>query len=263
MTVIDNFQWTAERWGQALRAPVVSEAAANLFTTRELRLRGHSETHDWALVAAAVGVPAERLVRLQQVHGTTVVSLKRGEPIPYSANTWPQADIVVTDDTSLAVAVQVADCAPLLIADRHGRAVAAVHAGWRGTCSGAAPKAVSALLTVFGVDPGDVVVALGPSIGPCCYSVGQDVFDAFAARHRAEQTARWFRRDEDGRLRLDLWAANADQLEAAGVAPDSIRVSGLCSACHPDLFHSYRRDGPGAGRIAAAIRLRPPRPSLR
>ncbi|MBP7568513.1 MAG: peptidoglycan editing factor PgeF [Acidobacteria bacterium] len=252
--VSDGFHWKDEPWGRSLRSATLAGLADHLFTTCQLRLRGGREAEEWAAVGRALGVDGGRVARLKQVHGREVVVLKGGAAILPDAASRPHADIVATDDPSLAIAVQVADCVPLLMAGPGGRVVAAVHAGWRGTCAAAAVGGVEALEREFGARPADLVVAVGPSIGPCCYIVGGEVLEQFEAAH--ENAARWFRRDGDGRLRLDLWAANADQLEDAGVPRASIRVSRLCTACHPGLFHSYRRDGPGTGRIAAAIRAR-------
>lgn len=254
MTGVDGFLWKGERWGRSLRSATLAAAADHLFTTCQLRLRGAGEAEDWALVAGALGVEVSRLVRLKQVHGREAVILRRdGErPRGDEPGSRPHADILVTDDPSLAIAVQVADCVPLLMAGPGGRVVAAVHAGWRGTCAGAAMAAVETLERTFGVKPPDLVVAVGPSIGPCCYAVGQEVFKRFEEAH--DRSSRWFHPGPDGGLRLDLWAANAGQLEAAGVPGASIRTARLCTACHPELFHSYRRDGPGTGRIAAVIR---------
>ncbi len=162
----------------------------------------------------------------------------------------------MTDDPSVALAIQVADCVPLLLADRQTGAVAAVHAGWRGTAAGAAPAAVTALVREFGVRPERLVVAQGPSIGPCCYTVGDELVDAFRAGGFARNADRWFVRDDTGSLKLDVWAANRDQLVSSGVPAAAIHAAGLCTSSRPDLFASYRRDGPGAGRIAAVIRSR-------
>jgi hypothetical protein len=112
---------------------------------------------------------------------------------------------------------------------------------------------VAALRSAFGADPADLVAAVGPSIGPCCYQVREALVDAFRrAGHAPGDLERWF--TADGGLRLDLWRANRDQLEAAGLHRDRVHVAGLCTATHGELFHSYRRDGPSTGRLAAAIR---------
>ena len=266
MTVRDGFSWTVESWGMALRSTPLSQVADHFFTTRQLRLRGPSEEADWATAAATIGVEPRDLLRLNQVHGRQAVVIRRDDPaardrlIAAASEDGgagrPEADILVSDDPAVALAIQVADCAPLLMADRRSGAVAGVHAGWRGTVARAATAAVEVLRTEFGTTPEDLVVAHGPSIGACCYEVGPDLIAAFEAGGFRAEIDRWFSREESGALRLDLWAANRDQLVAAGVRPDDIHQSGLCTASHPQWFASYRRDGSGTGRIAAVIRTR-------
>jgi polyphenol oxidase len=174
---------------------------------------------------------------------------------PGEAHERPRADGLVSGDPSLMLSVRVADCAALLIADSRRGAVAAVHAGWRGTAAGIAAAAVAQLRKLHGSDPRDLVAALGPSIGPCCYTVGEELREAFRRAGQDDvDLGRWFRVDE--RLELDLWTANRDQLEAAGVPGSAIHVSGLCTACHPEWFYSYRREGTAAGRLVGFIRAR-------
>jgi polyphenol oxidase len=263
VTVNDGFHWTTEPWGPALRSTPLARLADHFYTTRQLRLRGEQEHADWAAVAATIGVSPGRLLRLRQVHGRHAVVHRRGSPADAGdgaaaagIDLRPEADILVSDDPAVALAIQVADCVPLLMAHRHSPVVAAVHAGWRGTVARAAEVAVEVLQREFGAAPGDLVVAHGPSIGACCYEVGADVVEAFVAAGFGAQIDRWFSRDGQGTLRLDLWAANRDQLIAAGVKDDDIHQAGLCTASHPEWFASYRRDGPGTGRIAGVIRSR-------
>ena len=164
---------------------------------------------------------------------------------------------MVSNDAGLALAVIVADCVPLLMADARGGSAAAVHTGWRGTCAGVATAALRNMANEFGTDPGDLTVAIGPSIGPDDFEVGEELAEAFlAAGHSSHDIERWFRRSS-GTLRLDLWTANRDQLVAAGVRPDRIYTCGLSSHAHPDLFDSFRRDGDRAGRMAALIVVQP------
>ena len=183
------------------------------------------------------------------------------------------ADVAISDDPGVALSVKVADCVPILLADARTRSVAAVHAGWRGTAAGAVRSAVEALGVHFGSAPHDVVAAIGPSIGPCCYRVGRDVREAFeAAGTWAGALDAWFSPHPKVEPRhgvpgtdpaasgrgpasfLDTWTANADQLRVAGVSAANIHVSSLCTSCHRDVFHSYRVDGEQAGRMIAVIR---------
>jgi YfiH family protein len=170
----------------------------------------------------------------------------------------PEADVLVGDDPHMALTVRAADCVPLLIADRAGGAVAAVHAGWRGTAAGAATAAVEALARDFGSRPQDLVAAIGPSIGACCYQVGSELVDAFAAAgYERYLVDRWFSEPREGGLRLDVAGANRDQLILAGVPEDQIHAAGLCTAMHLDVLTSFRAEKEKAGRIAGVIRPRP------
>jgi hypothetical protein len=213
---------------------------------------------EWGLVASAIGVVPDRLFRPRKVHGRAVVVVPGSRPShQFSAGQRPEADAVITDDPSCALAVQVADCVPILIADARSGAVAAVHAGWRGAAAGVVQAAIDGLGAHCGSRSGDLVAALGPSIGPCCYQIGSEVIEAFlAAGHQARSVDRWFARDPDGRYRLDLWAATRDQLVAAGVPAPRIHAAQLCTAHNTARFHSYRAEGAGTGRMAGVIKVR-------
>jgi len=252
----DLFEWVSRSWGQVLRSRGLAALADHFFTDRQLRLRGSGSGTDWPLVAAGIGVAPDRLFRPQQVHGRAVVAvLRRQDPRPFSGGSRPQADAVISDDPSCAIAVQVADCVPILMADPRTGAVAAVHAGWRGAAAGVVRAAIDGLSAECGSRPEDLVAALGPSIGPCCYQVGPAVAEAFlTAGHDTSSIHRWFTPDGDGRHRLDLWAAVMDHLCAAGVPMTHVHAARLCTAHHPGLFFSYRAEGAGTGRMAAVIR---------
>jgi purine-nucleoside/S-methyl-5'-thioadenosine phosphorylase / adenosine deaminase len=268
----DGFEWVQAAGGPALRCAALAPLADHLFTTRPWRLGSSSpgsKDEGWPDVAAALRVDPPHLARLHQVHGAAfvVAAAGGGEPPPF-------ADIHLTRDADLALAVQTADCLPILLADPRTGAVAAAHAGWRGLAARVPEVAVAALAERFGCHPGDLVAAVGPSIGACCYEVGADVRDATTrAGFSNRELERWFfekpqpnavnpsmpavstvRREHH--WFFDAWAAARAQLERAGVPPDRIHVAALCSASHPDLFCSYRRDGRPAGRMAAAIRAR-------
>ena len=211
------------------------------------------------MLAAAVGAGAVAMAK--QVHGRTVVVVRDGDAPPSIA---PEADAFVSSSRDVAVAIRVADCVPLLMADRHRGVVAAVHAGWRGTAARAAVAALESLEHEFGTKPADIVAAIGPSIGPCCYEVGTELVDAFAAAgHERYLIDRWFLAPapsrgsrERPRLRLDVAGANRDQLLLAGVPDEQIHTSGLCTAMHLDVLTSYRAEKEEAGRLAGVIRAR-------
>ncbi|MBZ5631957.1 MAG: peptidoglycan editing factor PgeF [Acidobacteriia bacterium] len=151
-----------------------------------------------------------------------------------------EGDALLTSEPGVAVSVRTADCFPILLADPNTRAVAAVHAGWRGTAAGVVRASLTRMRSEFGTDPRNVFAAIGPGIGACCYEVGIEV-------------ARQFGMPEAGNL--DLAAENRRQLIAAGLKPDSIEVVGDCTFCTPARFFSWRRDQDRAGRMISFIRV--------
>lgn len=259
--ITTDFEWRKTSNGRALVCVGLERYAPHLFTTREWPLGTAAESARaaaWAGVASAFGVDASHLVRAHQVHGTSIEVRRRGDAAPGSDAPLAQADILLSDDPSLVLAIQTADCVPLLIADRATGAVAAAHAGWRGLASGVPRVTIDALGQSFGTHPTDLVVAIGPSICAARYEVGEDVRQRFEdAGYGAVQLARWFLPGaRAGHWQFDGWASVRDQLEAAGVPSGAIHGSALCTAGDPELLCSYRRDGKQAGRIAAAIRPR-------
>lgn len=230
--------------------------AQHAFTTKQLGLCSSDprQAVGWTQASASVGGRVEHLMRVKQVHGAIVRVLKNADKGPRDPTERPEGDAIVSNTPDLILAVQVADCVPILIADRNTGAVAAVHAGWRGTSARVAGAAVNAMVREVGSDPLDLVAAIGPSIGPCCYTVGQNVIDQF--RHAGasdDQISRWFVSADDRSLGLDLWMANRDQLISAGMRDDQVYVARLCTLTHREIFESYRADGARAGRMAALI----------
>jgi purine-nucleoside/S-methyl-5'-thioadenosine phosphorylase / adenosine deaminase len=180
-----------------------------------------------------------RLYLLKQVHGTVVVAA------PWEGR--PDGDAAIADRPGLVLGIETADCLPVLLVDPARRLVAAAHAGWRGTAAGVTRAAAAALLG-RGSDPADLVAALGPGIGPCCYEVGPELVSAFGPGGEA-----FFRPGPRGRPHLDVRAANVAQLRAAGVPEAGIHHVDDCTRCRADLYHSYRREGRGAGRMISYV----------
>jgi YfiH family protein len=199
-----------------------------------------TETREETAARVSSGLaPQGRLLLLRQVHGAAV------EKAPWSGR--PPADAAVAFEPGFLLGIETADCLPVLLVDPHRRAVAAVHAGWRGTVAGVARAAVAAL-TSGGSRAADLLAALGPGIGPCCYEVGDDVKAAFGSSGAA-----FFRPTPGGRDHLDVRAANQRQLIESGLDPGRIRSVDECTFCLPDRYHSYRRDGPGSGRMISFV----------
>jgi purine-nucleoside/S-methyl-5'-thioadenosine phosphorylase / adenosine deaminase len=255
-----TFRWAQTPAGPALVCDTLTPSAAHLFTTRPWKL-GSATSADhaegWREVAAAVDVDPGDLVRVHQVHGASVVVVRRrGSAQSLPGPGLPDADILITQDPAVALAIQMADCVPILIADRKTGAVAAAHAGWRGLAAGVPTAAVDALEREFGTRPEDLIAAVGPSISAARYEIDETVLARFEKNgFSTEHIGRWF---YDGD-RPDHWffdgaqSAN-DQLTVAGIPPGQIYVARLCTATHTDLLCSYRRDGRASGRMAAVIR---------
>jgi len=175
--------------------------------------------------------------------------------------------------------VQTADCIPVLVADRKRRAVAAFHAGWRGTVKRIVEAGVGRMRLEFGSRPEDLMAAIGPGIGACCYAVGEEVFSSFDCQfiygrelfrevstlepEAASWPMQFLDRSAPGHsasgssLHLDLAEANRRQLLAAGLKPGSIKQVGGCTACQPGLFFSHRASHGHAGRMMSVIGIRP------
>ena len=234
-----------------------------------------------AKFAAALPAPEMPLVTLRQFHSDVIcVAAPAGVMSDVAAKAGaPKADALTTRTPGLLLGVQMADCVPILLADMRHRVVAAIHAGWRGTLARIAVKALGRMRMEFGTCPRGVVAALGPAIGRCCYEVGPEVAQAFAAQFRSaahwfdgpfEQLAHgeeplwlpWLTMMPPGhvppppRVQFDLRACNRWQLIDAGVPKAQIDVSDLCTACRTDLLFSYRREGAKTGRMMAVIGVR-------
>ena len=270
-----GFRWAQLPAGPALVCTALELFARHFFTTREWRLgdRTTDSADGWKDVAMAAGVDVEHLGRLHQVHCAGVMTYKKGRPV--SSDVLPDADIALVDDPFVAIAVQTADCLPILMVDRGTGASAAAHAGWRGLAAQVPQVAVERIHQDFGSRVDDLVVAIGPAVGACCYEVGEDVRARFSqAGFSSAQIDRWFRREpatlvNNPPMRMlpparrpnhwffDGWSCVREQLESAGVPGDQIFNADLCTASHEAVFCSYRRDGAIAGRMAGVIRPRP------
>jgi len=161
------------------------------------------------------------------------------------------ADAIVTQGEGFFVGVYTADCLPILLVDPQEKAVAAVHAGWRGSLLRVAAKAAQEMILKMGCRPGDLLAALGPSIGPCCYEVGEQVLEPL--KYLYPHGTGVARLKEDGKGMLDLVEINRRQLLEIGLRDENLYAVGLCTYCHADLFSSYRREGKGTAGMLSGI----------
>lgn len=199
-------------------------------------------------LAAATGLPLG-WATARQVHGTTVLTATALTDEPADLGT---GDALITDRPGLPLAIFTADCVAIYLYDPVRRAIGLAHAGWRGTVADIGPRTLAAMTEAYGTRPDDVSAAVAPSIGPCCYEVDEPVMAAVRHYPWAEEVSQ---PTAPGHRRLDLWRLNQLQLIAAGVRPDNINVSGLCTACDPDLLFSYRAEAGRTGRQVALLML--------
>ena len=218
-----------------------------------------------------------RICTVKQIHSDIIHHVHSAMSAP--GTEAPTADALITRDRGVVLVVQTADCVPILLADTRTRSVAAIHSGWRGTLRRIAEKTLGRMRVEFGTRPEDVIAAIGPAIGQCCYEVGSEVarefhsqfpaardwfdgpFDSLAAGDNDPNWLPWLTMRPPGHppprpcVQLDLIAANHAILTGAGVPPGRIYSSDFCTACRTDLFFSYRREKI-TGRLMAVIGIR-------
>lgn len=229
---------------------------------------------DWANVyenyrrlGAAVGFTPEQTVFTRQTHTDTVARVGAADRgVGLFREVEPERDGIYTDEPGVALVCFSADCTPILLHDPVRRAVAAIHAGWRGTALGIAARCLEAMTRDFGTDPADVQAAIGPCIGSCCFETDRNVPDAMiaalgpeaeqfirpAARHKLGGETSNFAAGE--KFFPDLKRLNALWLRRAGVK--TVDISRDCTHCQPDRFWSHRVTGQARGSMAAVIMLR-------
>ncbi|MEX2116359.1 MAG: peptidoglycan editing factor PgeF [Bacteroidota bacterium] len=186
---------------------------------------------------SAVDAEPDRLVIPGQCHSDHVAMAT----IP---GRFEATDALMTITPNVWLTITVADCTPVFLADPVRSAVAAIHAGWRGSAESIAAKTVERMKAEFGTEPQNLVAFIGPSAGVCCYEVGDDV------RSRFDSSVLQVR---NGKQYLDLKLDNARQLMGAGIPNGNIDISPLCTICNPELLHSYRRDKDRSGRMMGVI----------
>lgn len=233
------------RLGGVSRGTFASLNAGFLVGDRQEDVRQNLER-----VGEAFAVPQGQLLLMGQVHADRVCVIDGGQT---PGELVPECDGLITARTGLALGIRTADCVPLLFVDPVRRVIGAAHAGWRGTALGIAAKMVGLFAENFRSRAEDLLIAIGPAIGPCCYQVDAPVQESLCARGEGA-SLRPCR--QEGRWMLDLVLANRLQLLGRGVPEESILSSGICTACRPDQFFSHRASGGTAGRLINILMLR-------
>jgi hypothetical protein len=220
-------------------------------------------TREHVPVPYETGVPARTaaapahawLLSVKQVHGTDALVVD--QPVTGTDRFKGGWDALITDQPGVAVVVRTADCVPVLVYDRRRKAVAAIHAGWRGALAGIVSKTIERMAARFSIEAADLRVSIGPSAGPCCYEVDQAVLGPL--RHGRQDWPALLRDDQGSKARLDLKALVRRQAAETGVPGEQITAVNVCTICHPGLFFSYRREGRVNGTMLNGIALVPRR----
>lgn len=228
------------------------------------------------LAEAICGDAKTPLVDLKQIHSNLVVP---ATAVDADREKPRKADGLMTDEPGFLIGIRTADCIPILVADRKRHAVAAFHAGWRGTVQRIVESGIGRMRLQFGSRPEDLVAAIGPGVGPCCYSVGEDLLSSFESQFayagelfcevynadpvRTKYPMLFMTQRAPGHSEigpsphLNLIEANRRQLLAAGLKPRAIHIVGGCTSCHQELFFSHRGSKGHAGRMMSVIGIRP------
>lgn len=203
----------------------------------------------------AVGLPAEKVITAEQVHGDMVQQVflqDAGRGAQHYHESIKGTDALITNVPELPLMLFFADCVPVIIFDPVGKAIGISHAGWKGTVAKIGQKTVLAMQEQYNTNPADCLVGIGPSIGPCCYEVDEFVIEKLQASF-----CNWEElvTPSGDHWQLNLWEANRQQLREIGIADDNISVSGICTACNTQIFYSHRAEAGRTGRIGAIIAL--------
>lgn len=213
---------------------------------------------NYARFCAAIGTDRDRLVMTHQVHGDEVRVAAAADILPDLMDPIPyDADGLVTNEPGLCLTIYYADCIPVLLCDPVRRVIGAVHSGWRGTAQAIVQKAVGKMTALYGSDPKDILAAIGPGIGPCCFETHDDVPTAMAAQLGQGVMDHIRPALTPGKFSVDLKGILTWQLTAAGLDPARIEVLDQCTGCHPELWWSHRKLGDRRGNQAAMIQLLP------
>lgn len=202
-----------------------------------------------AIIAKELSIPVENLVTVSQVHGSVVHRVtgdNRRERV--------EADAIVTDAPNIPIGIMTADCLPALFYDPVKHVIGAAHGGWKGTALSVSIKTIETMGRLYGSKPRDIIAAIGPYIGPCCYNIGENVVDEFEKAFGKDLS--YIIKDGD-KTRLDIGKANVAQLLSAGVMRERITETAPCTSCESSTFFSYRKDRGRTGRQLSLIMLRP------
>lgn len=238
----------------------IGGVSKNEFSSMNLNYgRGDSEqnvTENFHRFCLAAGFDFSTLTASSQDHHTFIRRVgaeNRGVGI-FKPKDIESVDGLITNDKNVTLVTYYADCVPLFFLDIKKQAIGLSHAGWRGTVLKIGEKTVNAMIKEFKSSPSDIIVGIGPSIGPCCFEVDAPVYNEFAKLHDIKPNE-FITKKDGGKYMIDLWEANRRIIVNAGVPEENITVSKLCTKCNSDWLYSHRAQGSKRGGLAAMMCL--------
>ena len=246
--------------GFSTRIGGVSEgpyASMNLSFSREPDNK-EGVLENYKRMAEALGVKEDSFVLSYQEHSTNVRVVGKsdmGKGVSVERD-YRNIDGLITNERGITLGAFFADCIPLYFYDRKKQVIGLAHSGWRGTCKKMGAVMIDEMTKNFGTDAKDVIACIGPGICQDCYQVSEDVYEEFSKNFKREDIDSIFREDGKDHFRLSLWKANETVLKEAGVLPENIFKSNICTACNPDLLYSHRIMGDIRGNMAAFLALK-------
>lgn len=211
---------------------------------------------NFEIMEKATGINYKNIVMSRQTHTTNVRivtkdDIGKGVTIENDLN---DTDGLITNEKGVVLTTFSADCVPLFFVDTENKVIALAHAGWRGTVNGIAVETINKMMDNFKTNPKNIIAAIGPSIGKCCFQVDMPVVSEFI--EKIENAERFIKKDkEEGKFKIDLWGVNAFLMEKSGIPKQNIEITDLCTMCNPNLFYSHRVMGNERGSMVAVMEL--------
>ncbi len=205
-----------------------------------------------ALLANKIGIDGEKILYASQVHSGNVKIIDEEAIANGVLANCPETDAMLTNIPGICLMVMVANCVPIVLFDPVQVVIAVIHAGWRGTVQNIVSNTVGAMIERYGSDPADIIAAIGPSIGPCCYEVGEEVKAKVESSFGSTEGC-LIKQIDSGKYHFDLWFANHKQLISNGLKGVNVETASLCTKCKPDVFYSSRASNGLTGRFAAGL----------
>ncbi|MBP3706014.1 MAG: peptidoglycan editing factor PgeF [Clostridia bacterium] len=210
---------------------------------------------NYEIICSAVGINTENLVLTHQTHTNNVIAVDENHRgTGFSKPSFQDVDGLITDCRGVALVIQFADCTPLIFCDPVKRVIASSHSGWRGTVKQIGAVTIEKMVNDFGCKAENIIAAIGPSIGNCCYEVDEPVFDSFSKMELDMSAA--FQKCRKDHWKLDLKMANKIILINSGIKEENIDVADICTCCNSHEFHSHRATAGKRGNLAAIIEIK-------